>query len=103
MGEAFEVFGEPAAAAEPGEGAFHDPAFGQHLEAFGGVRSLDDLDLERGCGFARARPEQRPGITAVGEQLFEEWPAPEQRGEQQDAAIAVLDIGGMNDGVKHEA
>jgi hypothetical protein len=28
---------------------------------------------------------------------------PEHRGEQQDAAVAVLDIGGMNDGVQQQA
>jgi hypothetical protein len=101
--QAFEVFGEPSAAAEPSEGALDNPAFGQNLEAFCGVRPPDDLDLELGDRFAQLRPEPRTGIAAIGEQPFKERPAPEQRGEQQNAAVAVLNIGGMHDGMQDQA
>ena len=103
MRQALEVFGEPPAAAEPSDGALNDPAFGQHLEALGDVRTLDDFDLEFGDGLPRCDLEPGAGIAAVSEQLFQECPAPEQRGEQQSAAIAVLDIGGMHDGVEQKA
>lgn len=103
MAQAFEVFGESPAAAEPSEGALDDPAFGQNLEALGGVRPLDDLDLELGDHLAELGPEPRTGIAAIGEQHFEERPAPEQCGEQQNAAVAVLDIGGMHDGMQDQA
>jgi len=44
--------------------------------------------------------ELRPLIASIGEQLFEEREQPEQRGEQQNAAVAVLNIRGVNDDVK---
>lgn len=39
----FDVLGEASATVEPAEGALDDPALGQHDEAFGGLRSVDDL------------------------------------------------------------
>ena len=41
-------------------------------------------------------------IGAVGKQLLEEWKLAKQRGEQQQAAIAVLNVGGMDDGVQQQ-
>ena len=41
-------------------------------------------------------------IGAVGKQLFEEWKLTEQRRQQQDAAIAILNAGGMHDGVQQQ-
>ena len=37
------VLGQPTAAIEPCQGALDHPAHGQHDEAFGLIRSLDDL------------------------------------------------------------
>lgn len=42
-------------------------------------------------------------IGAVGKQLLEEWKLTEQRRQQQDAAIAILNAGGMYDGVQQQA
>ena len=41
-------------------------------------------------------------IGAVGKQLLKEWKLAEQRGEQQEPAIAILNVGGMDDGVEQE-
>ena len=41
-------------------------------------------------------------IGAVGKQLLEEWKLAKQRGQQQQAAIAVLNVGGMDDGVQQQ-
>ena len=41
-------------------------------------------------------------IGAVGKQLLKEWKLAEQRGKQQQAAIAILNVGGMDDGVEQE-
>ncbi len=46
--------------------------------------------------------EFRPLITAVGKQLFQERIEPEQSGKKQDSAVAVLDIGGVNDRVEQQ-
>ncbi len=37
------ILRQTAAATEPCESAFHDPSAGQHLEAYGGIGALDDL------------------------------------------------------------
>jgi hypothetical protein len=41
-------------------------------------------------------------IGAVGEQLLQEWKLAKQRREQQEAAIAILNIRGMDDGVQQQ-
>jgi hypothetical protein len=42
-------------------------------------------------------------IAAIGEQLFQERKHPEQVRHDQNAAIAILNIGRMDDGVKQQA
>ena len=47
--------------------------------------------------------EFRSLIAAVGKQpLFQERIHPEQSGKKQDTAVAILDIGGVNDGVEQQ-
>jgi hypothetical protein len=45
--EVFEIAGQSAVAADPGEGALDDPAFGLEDEALGGIGALDDRDAPR--------------------------------------------------------
>jgi hypothetical protein len=47
--------------------------------------------------------EFRPLIAAVGIKLQQEWEPAEQGGEQQRPAVAVLNVGGMNDRVQQQA
>jgi hypothetical protein len=42
-------------------------------------------------------------ISAVGEELFQKGKHPEQGRHDENAAIAILNIGRMNDGVEQEA
>ena len=101
--EALPIFGEPSAAIEPSDCAFHDPTLGYDLEADSIIGPLDDFNIERGKDFHHGVGELRSLITAVGEQLLQEREHAKQRRQDKDAAIAVLDIGRMNDGVQQEA
>ena len=47
--------------------------------------------------------ENRPLISAVGEQLSEKRKQTEQRRQQRDAAVAILNIGGCDDAVQKQA
>ena len=46
--------------------------------------------------------KKRPLIVAVGEQLLKEWKKTFHRGQQIDAAVAILNAGGVNDGVQQQ-
>ena len=103
MVEAFPVLGQSSAAAEPSEGAFDDPSLGQRDEAYGLTRPLDDLDVDpRQNPFHRAL-ELRPLVAAVGIELNQERKGAKQARHQQHAAVAVLDVGGVHDGVHQQA
>ena len=75
----------------------------EHDEACGLTGSLDDLDVEvRQNPFYRAL-ELRPLVAAVGIELDQERIDAEQARHQQRAAVAVLDVGGVHDGVQQQA
>ena len=101
--EIFPVLGEAAATIEPRNRAFDDPTLGQSYEPLGLRRSFHDFGFQAGQDFGERVAEDRPLIGAVGKQLHEEWKLPEQRRQQCDAAIAILNAGGMNDGVQQQA
>jgi len=71
---AFEVAGEMTVAADPGEAAFDDPAFGQDDEAVG-VAAFDDLDRPMAGGRGDAR-QFRPLIAGIGEDALDEGELP---------------------------
>ena len=101
--EVLPILGEPAAAIEPCDGALDDPSLGQDRKSFDVVGALDDLGFEIRQHARQAVVEGGSLIGRVGKELGQDWMQPEHRGEQQDAAIAVLDVGGMNDGVQQQA
>ena len=78
-GQIFEVLGEPAAAAEPGEGAFDNPTLGQYSKALRLIGALNDLYLEPRPNFGQRFFELRSLITAIGEELFEKREEAKQR------------------------
>ena len=69
----------------------------------GNVGSLDDIDLP-GAASCSSGPDARSLITTIGVDAFDEG---EQSSrslvEHQRRAIAVLDIGRMNDDIQQEA
>src|SRR5215218_7899936 len=65
-GEVLVVLAQPAVVRQPGEGALHDPAPGQHLEALDVVVALDDL--EQPAAVLPDPGHQLAPIAAVGPQ-----------------------------------
>ena len=69
-GEVLVVLGETAATAHPTVGALNDLSLGEHMEALGGVRALDDL--ERDAGHLLHLVGRRLAlVAAVGDCVFE--------------------------------
>jgi hypothetical protein len=77
-------------------------ALGQHHE-LARVAAPHDLDVHLSAGTGQARLELRPLVARVGVELRQEGIQPKQRRHRQNPAIAVLDIGGMYDGVHQQA
>ena len=87
---------------EPCDGAFNDPALWQYDECFGLIGTPHDFSFEIGQQLCQVVVELRSLIGRIGKQLLQERMQPEHRGEQQDAAVAILDVGGMDDGVQQQ-
>ena len=66
------------------------------------IGALDDFGFEIGEDFRQGLLEFRSLIAAVGKQLFQERIHPEQCRKKQNAAVAVLDIGRMNNRVQQQ-
>ena len=100
--EALPIFGKPSAAVEPSNGAFDDPTAREHHESFGLIGAFDDFSFEAGQDFRQRLVELRPLVAGVREQLRQEGIHPEQGCKQQDAAVAIMDIGWVNDRVEQQ-
>jgi hypothetical protein len=66
------------------------------------IGPADDFCFQIGQDFGEPIRKNRALIGAVGKQRLEERKLAEQRGEQQQAAIAILNVGGMDDGVQQQ-
>src|SRR3954465_9358140 len=89
-----EVSGEPAIAAEPGEGAFDHPALALWLEGAGALGPRDDFDLPS-AELCDGLAQLIAAIDPVGEDVAQLWEAGSQRTKQRHCAVDVLDIGGV--------
>jgi hypothetical protein len=92
----FPVLGQTSTSIEPADGALDDPALRFDDEAFGVVETFDDLDLQHGHDAADGVLEDGSFIGAVREQLAQERELPEQGGQQQHTAVAILHVGGSD-------
>ena len=95
------IFGKSAATAEPCEGAFDHPAAGQDLEAFCLVGALDDLERPVTMPTQRV-PELVSGIAAIGKDVAQPREPVADRLEHVNGAIAVLDIGCVDENEDQE-
>ena len=100
--QAFPVFGQAATAVEPSYGSLDDPAFGQHQELTG-IGSLDDLDVDLAEDGRQSFLELRSLVATIGVEFQQEGKRAEYRAHQKHAAIAVLDVGRMDDSVQQKA
>ena len=97
------ILGKAATSIEPADGTLDDPALRLDDEAFRVVATPDDLGHEVGHDMSDAVGEDRPSIGAVREQPAQEGELSEQGGQQQHAAIAVLHVGGSDQGVQQQS
>ena len=66
------------------------------------IGTFDDFDHQAWHGVGDAVLEDRPRIGAIGKQLAEERELSEQGGQQQDAAVAVLNVSGGHQRMQHQ-
>src|SRR3954463_10572760 len=90
-GRTFEVFGEAAASAEPGEGSLNHPASRQELEAFDAGWPLDDLDGPRPAMGERVS-KLFAAIDAVGKDMPQLGKALAQAFQQGHGAVDILNV-----------
>lgn len=94
------VFGESSIFAQPSEGSLDNPSLGKDHKLVR-VRAFDDFDNS-------SVPANRPihklsGITTIGPDDFKAPPSRAALLDQQSAAVAVLDVGRVNDQCKDQA
>ena len=95
--------GEAATSIEPADGTLDNPAHGFDHKASGVVRPPDDFDHQTRHDVGDRIEEDRSAVGAVREQLPQERELSEQGGQQQNAAIAVLNVSGRHQHVQHQA
>ena len=101
--EVFPILGQSSTAAKPRKSPFYHPAPWQHLEAFGRIGALDDFGFDAGQGLLLDVAKLRSLITSIGEELLEKREFSKQGSEDESAAVSVLNVGGMHDGVQQQA
>jgi hypothetical protein len=79
------------------------PTPGQDLEAFDAIRSFHDLRRKVRQSFLLGFAKLRSLIAIIGEEFAQERVQTEQSRENQNAAVAILNVGGMNHRMKQEA
>jgi len=67
------------------------------------IGAFDDFGFKARQDSGERATKNRPLIGAVGKELFEKWELTEQRRQQRDSAIAILNTCGMNNSVQQQA
>ena len=99
----WDQLSQPAAAIEPSDGAFDDPAFVQDHKSADPIGTFDDFNVEMRENFCKRFRKLRSLISAIGEECLQEGKHPKQGPDDENAAVAILDIGRMHDGVEQQA
>jgi hypothetical protein len=101
--EVFPVLGETATATKPTNGTLNDPAFRQNDEASGLIATADDLGDEARQSVRQSIAKDWSRIGAVGKQPFEKRELSEQRGQNHETPVTVLNISGRDQRVQQQA
>jgi hypothetical protein len=101
--EILPILGEPSAAIEPRNGALDDPAFGQDRKSADLIGTFDDFNVEMRQNSCKRFRKLWSLISAVGEERFQKGEHAEQCLHDENASIAILNVGRMNDGVEQQA
>jgi hypothetical protein len=96
------VLSQPSTAVEPADRPLDDPALGFDDKAFGAISAFDDLNHQTAHRCGGAVVEDRACIGAISEQLAQERELSEQSGHQDNAAVAILNIGRGHQRVQHQ-
>jgi len=67
------------------------------------IGTFDDFDVELWQDFANSLVKERALVGAVGEQLLQERKQAKQRAQQKNASVAILNAGGMHDGMQQQS
>lgn len=102
MREIFKILGQTPASVEPCEGSFDNPSTRKNLEPLRLVRTLDDLDRKLWHRCRRTVTKLCTLIASVHEQLGQKGIFPEQRVQNKNAAIAILNVRWMDHGMQQQ-
>ena len=97
------VLGQTATSVEPSDRPLDDPALRQNRETVCRVRSLDDFHLDLPEDTVQGTLELRPLVAAIGVELEQKRMQAEDGGHQKHAAITVLDVRRVHDGMEQQA
>lgn len=98
----FEVLGKAAVAVQPCDCPLDYPATWQKLEALGGVGAFDDF--QGPCAdFGERVAQFVSGISPIGEDVTQPREGLADAGKDIRRTVAILDIGGVNDGPDQQA
>src|SRR5712671_3918224 len=100
--EILPILGEPSAAIEPRNGALDDPAFWQDDKSADLIGTFDDFNVEMRQNLCKRFRKFRSSISVVGEQRLQKGKHPEQCRHDENASIAILNVGRMNNGMEQK-
>jgi hypothetical protein len=103
MRQVLEILCQPPASIEPREGPFDNPSTRQDLEALRLIRALDDLN--RKLWHRRRDGVMEPGtlIATIREHPAQKREFPQQRGQNENSAITILNIRRMDHRMQQQA
>src|SRR5712672_872422 len=94
-GATLEVACQAAIAADPGQGSFDDPAFGEDDEVMS-IAALDDLD-HPAAGIGDRLCDLRSLIAGIGEDALDEGEGAACIAQNIAHAVTILNVGRMDD------